>query len=135
VGLGPGGFRSGFSQLFDIAAPPGCPMALDAIGALWHHPPYKDAELVIADKVVFDDGAIQEIVVWRVPTPVPPSSHGFKYRLFYGFAGRRLVGYDNERGKGDHRHIEGREEPYQFRGWEPLIDSFLADVARIRNER
>jgi hypothetical protein len=55
------------------------------------------AELVIADKVVFDDGAIQEMVVWRVPAPVPPSSHAFKYRMFYGFPGRRLVGYDNER--------------------------------------
>jgi Family of unknown function (DUF6516) len=96
---------------------------------------HMDAELVIADKVVFDDGAIQEIVVWRVPTPVPPSNHGFKYRLFYGYAGRRLVGYDNERGKGDHRHIEGREEPYQFPGWEALIDRFLADVAQIRNKR
>ena len=93
-----------------------------------------NAELVIADKVVFDDGAIQEMVVWRVPAPVPPSSHGFKYRLFYGFAGQRLVGYDNERGKGDHRHVEGREGPYRFEGWETLIDDFLADVAQIRSK-
>ena len=92
------------------------------------------AELVIADKVVFDDGAIQEMVVWRVPAPVPPSSHVFKYRMFYGFPGRRLVGYDNERGKGDHRHNDGREEPYDFRGWEALIDDFLADVARLRSK-
>ena len=93
-----------------------------------------DAELVIADKILFDDGAIQEMVIWRVPMPVSPSSHGFKYRLFYGFAGRRLVGYDNERGKGDHRHVEDREEPYAFRGWEALIEDFLADVARIRSK-
>jgi hypothetical protein len=91
------------------------------------------AELVISDKVVFDDGAIQDIVVWRVPSPVTGSKHSFKYRLFYGVAGRRLVGYDNERGKGDHRHIDDREEPYGFRGWEVLIDDFLADVARIRS--
>jgi len=93
---------------------------------------HMDAELVIADKVVFDDGAIQEMVIWRVP--VPPSRHGFEYRLFYGHAGRRLVGYDNERGKGDHRHADGREEPYVFRGWEALIDDFLADVARMRSK-
>jgi hypothetical protein len=93
-----------------------------------------DAELVIADKVVFDDGAIQEMVIWRVPSPPLSSSHGFKYRLFYGYAGRRLIGYDNERGKGDHRHVEGREEPYEFRGWEALIDDFLADIARIRSK-
>jgi hypothetical protein len=92
------------------------------------------ARLVIADKVVFDDGAIQEIVIWQVPSPVPPSRHGFKYGLFYGYAGRRLIGYDNERGKGDHRHIEDREEPYLFESWETLIDDFLADVARVRSK-
>lgn len=96
---------------------------------------HMSAELVIADKVLFDDGAIQEMVVWRVPLPVPSSSHPFKYRLYYGFAGQRLVGYDNERGKGDHRHIEGREEPYRFESWTILIDDFLADVARIRSKR
>ena len=92
------------------------------------------AEVIVADKVVFDDGAIQEMVVWRVPTPIPPTSHGFKYRLFYGFPGQRLVGYDNERGKGDHRHIEGREESYVFLNWEALIDDFLADVAQMRSK-
>jgi hypothetical protein len=93
-----------------------------------------DAQLVIGDKVVFDDGAIQEMVIWRVPSPVPPSSHSFKYRLFYGYAGQRLVGYDNERGKGDHRHVEGREEAYHFCGWEALIDDFLADLGRLRSK-
>lgn len=90
------------------------------------------AELVISDKVVFDDGMIQEIVIWRVPEPVPPTDHGFKYSLFYGQPGRRLIGYDNERGKGDHRHRSGTEAPYKFRGWEALIDDFLADVANVR---
>jgi hypothetical protein len=90
------------------------------------------AERVISEKVVFDDGTIQEIVIWRVPSPVPPSHHDFKYSLFYGAPGQRLVGYDNERGKGDHRHIAGQEEPYDFRGWEALIDDFLADVAMTR---
>jgi hypothetical protein len=92
------------------------------------------AEIIVADKIVFDDGAIQEMVIWRVPTPIPPTRYGFKYRLFYGFPGQRLVAYDNERGKGDHRHIEGREESYFFTGWETLIDAFLADVARIRSK-
>jgi hypothetical protein len=59
---------------------------------------------------------------------------GLKYRLFYGFAGRRLIGYDNERGKGDHRHLNGREETYKFRDWEALIDDFLADVERLRKK-
>ncbi len=90
---------------------------------------------MIADKVVFDDGAIQEIVIWRLPAPLPKGSHGFKYRLFYGYPGRRVVGYDNERGKGDHRHVDRREQRYAFRGWEALISDFLADVARARRRR
>ena len=45
-----------------------------------------------------------------------------------------LVGYDNERGRGDHRHIEGEEQPYSFSTPERLIDDFLADVRRLRGE-
>jgi hypothetical protein len=51
-----------------------------------------------------------------------------------GRPGERLVGYDNERGKGDHRHIEGREEPYKFGSAEQLVKDFLADVRRQRGE-
>ena len=57
-----------------------------------------------------------------------------KYTLFYGRPGLRLVGYDNERGKGDHRHLEGREEPYTFTTPEALIEDFLADVKKLRGE-
>ena len=47
---------------------------------------------------------------------------------------RRLVGYDNERHKGHHRHLEGKEEPYSFSTPERLIEDFLADVRRLRGE-
>ena len=52
----------------------------------------------------------------------------------YGRPGQRLVDYDNERGRGDHRHIEGQEQPYSFSTPERLIDDFLADVRRLRGE-
>jgi hypothetical protein len=44
----------------------------------------------------------------------------------------RLIGYDKERGKGDHRHIRKMEQPHGFQGLETLIDDFLADVAAQR---
>jgi hypothetical protein len=69
--------------------------------------PYMDATLIIRDRRILADGAIIEVVVWRVPTPVPPTTHGLKYRLFYGKNSQRIVGFDNERGKGDHKHILG----------------------------
>lgn len=73
-------------------------------------------------------GGIVEMVVWQVPTPVPPSEHAFKYRLVFVRAGKRVVGYDNERGKGDHKHIGEREVPYRFVDIETLMADFLRDV-------
>jgi hypothetical protein len=47
--------------------------------------------------------------------------------------GKRLIGYDNEAGKGDHRHYRDREEVYQFTTPEQLIADFLADVHALRD--
>ena len=41
-----------------------------------------------------------------------------------------MVRYDNERGKGDHRHLGNTEEPYEFSDIETLVADFLADVSR-----
>ena len=57
---------------------------------------------------------IIEIVIWRVPEPIAPSEHPYKYRLAYLVDGKRIIGYDNERGKGDHQHFANSEEAYQF---------------------
>jgi hypothetical protein len=57
------------------------------------------AELLLEQRIDYDDGAIVEMVLWRVPFPVPPTTHGLKYSLFYGRPGVREVGYDNERAK------------------------------------
>lgn len=70
------------------------------------------------------------MVVWKVPSPVPPSTHRFKYRLVFVRAGQRLVGYDNERGKGDHKHVNGRELRYRFVDIDTLMRDFLRDVER-----
>lgn len=80
----------------------------------------------------FADGYILRMRVWEVPEPMPPSEHRFKYSLFYGRPGERVVLYDNERGKGDHRHYGEREEPYEFKDVDTLRSDFLADVQRVR---
>ena len=43
-------------------------------------------------------------------------------------AGERVVGFDNERGKGDHHHIGNNERPYAFVGTDRLIEDFISDV-------
>ena len=93
------------------------------------------AERVIRERIVFGDGAILEMKVWRVPVQVPGSRHMLKYSLFYGRPGERLIGYDNERGKGDHRHYGEREEAYAFVSIEQMLLDFQADVERLRGER
>lgn len=92
------------------------------------------ARLIIRDRRVFEDGRLIEIVIWKTPVPVPPTGHGLKYRLFYGCKGERILGYDNERGKGDHRHYGDREEPYVFSTMEQLLDDFERDVVAARGE-
>lgn len=76
----------------------------------------------------YDDGATIEMVIWEVPDAVAGSAHRYKYRLYYGYPGQRLVGYDNEAGKGDHRHVGESESPYEFVSAESFIEDFLADV-------
>ncbi|MGG1947911.1 DUF6516 family protein [Trinickia sp. NRRL B-1857] len=91
------------------------------------------ARSIHRSRMAFDDGAILEMVIWEVPTPVEGSCHRYKYRLFYGYVGKRIVGYDNERPKGDHRQVDGIEEPYSFTGPEDLIREFIAEVTRRRS--
>lgn len=93
------------------------------------------AELVIRECVVFGDGELAEMVVWKVPRPVPPATHFFKYRLVYIVGRRRILGYDNERGKGDHRHAGGVEEPFTFTTIDALLERFVAEVETIRSGR
>ena len=89
----------------------------------------------IADRrVVVSADAFIEIVIWRLPKPLPPSSHRFKYRLAYVVGETCVLRYDNERGKGDHRHSMSSEEPYRFLYVDRLLQDFEADVARWNHE-
>ena len=82
------------------------------------------------------DGFIQELVVWRLDKPVTGCRHLFKYRFYFGRDdGTCLVRYDNERGKGDHKHFMGKELPYIFRTLEAVFSDFNADINIILNGR
>jgi hypothetical protein len=72
------------------------------------------------------------VKLWLLP--VTGSAHRFKYSLFYGYPGRRAVAYDNERGKGDHRHLDAMETPYMFQSLDKLLADFEADVDALRAE-
>lgn len=50
--------------------------------------------------------------------------------MMYVLDGKRLVGFDNERGKGDHKHLDGKESAYRFVSVDQLLDDFIAEVER-----
>ena len=91
---------------------------------------YMPAVPVAKAKEVRDDGSIVEVVIWERDEPLQPSTHRYKYRLYYGAAGVCRVRYDNERGKGDHRHRGEHEEDYVF----TTLDRLLADFERDVND-
>lgn len=90
------------------------------------------ARLIYRIREAYENGVI-EAVVWEVPEPVRPSGHRVKYRLAYVVGGKRIVGYDNERGKGDHRHVRNAEYRYRFKDVPTLLDDFLKDIEEIES--
>jgi hypothetical protein len=93
------------------------------------------ADPIVNLKRVLDDGSIVQIRIWRLPRRSPERPHGLKYSLFYGLASQRIVGYDNEAGKGDHRHYHHEESSYRFVSLEKLIEDFWSDVSRERRKK
>lgn len=89
---------------------------------------------ILNQRKVFGDVVI-EMVVWQLPQTTSDRPHGYKYRLYCGRAGRCLVRYDNETGKGDHVHYGDDERAYRFVSLEKLIADFEEDVTRLIEER
>ena len=89
------------------------------------------AELLIRQRDELPNDVLVEIKVWRLPKADPERPHGLKYSLYCGRNGKRLVGYDNERGKGDHRHLGLKEEAYRFVTLDQLLEDFHADVRAV----
>ena len=89
---------------------------------------------LIRRRVVLAPDAFAEIAMWRVPGPVPPSGHPFKYRLAYVVGGECVLRCDNERGKGDHRHLAEQEFHYSFSTPDQLMLDFNADITRWNYE-
>lgn len=91
------------------------------------------ADLILKRRQLVSETAFLDLVVWHVPTPVRGSQHDFKYRLALVADGVCVLRYDNEAGKGDHRHtLGGKEEQYVFTDPETLVNDFLADVEAWR---
>lgn len=93
------------------------------------------AKLIYRDKILISDDIICELVIWQLPNNSKERPHGLKYRLHCGYRnGKCLIRYDNEHGKGDHRHYGEDEEVYKFETVEKLISDFIEDVKKATQE-
>lgn len=91
------------------------------------------AELLMRERRVLQAGFI-EVVVWKLPAPLSGSTHCLKYRLAYIVDGVCVLRYDNEAGKGDHKHVGTWQMPYVFDSVDQLLDDFLADIAAWKGD-
>lgn len=89
------------------------------------------AELLLDERHVLSESAFAELVVWRVPSPVRGSQHELRYRLALVVDGVCVLRYDNEAGKGDHRHVGKKEHAYQFKDASRLLADFWKDVEEV----
>ena len=85
-------------------------------------------------RIIYSESSFAELVLWQEPEPLAGSNHAFKYRLAYVVDGECVLRFDNETGKGDHRHFGGKEGHYGFSTPEKLIADFQRDIARWNNE-
>ena len=94
------------------------------------------ATLLYRSKLIYPDAFIREMIIWQLPEKTRERPHGLKYRLYYGDdEGKCIVRYDNETGKGDHKHINGSEKSYHFTNIENLIRDFQNDINIFRRPK
>ena len=93
------------------------------------------AMVLYRGKYIYSDGAVREMDLWQLPHKTPGRPHGLKYRLYYGLHdGTCLVRFDNESGKGDHKHAGSQEERYRFIDVETSVADFLAEIEKARRK-
>jgi hypothetical protein len=90
---------------------------------------------MLRQRLVLSETAFADAIIWRLPRSVPGSGHRYKYRLALVSDGVCVLRYDNEAGKGDHKHIGERQMPYRFIDLDALQADFWRDVEKWRNRR
>ena len=90
--------------------------------------------MLIRNRIAYGEELFAEIVVWLLPEPAQGSGHRYKYRLVLVAHGECVIRYDNETGKGDHRHLGKAEAAYRFSSLDKLFADFERDIRRYQNE-
>ena len=91
------------------------------------------AVLLYYKKEITIEGDLIKMKIWKI-NKSKDFPYGLKYSLVYIHNGKRILGYDNERGKGDHKHYFGKEEKYNFIDIDILSYDFVDEVKNIRRK-
>ncbi|MCL2829602.1 MAG: DUF6516 family protein [Betaproteobacteria bacterium] len=89
------------------------------------------ADLLKRERIHISGNRFAEVVIWALPSPLPGSVHSYKYRLAYVIDEICVLRYDNEAGKGDHRHMGEAQAPYLFTTLDALLDDFWDDLTKL----
>ncbi|CAI1000277.1 MULTISPECIES: toxin-antitoxin system TumE family protein [Serratia] len=93
------------------------------------------ATLVMKRRIWLDTNSLLSLVVWDVTPSIRGSNHKYKYRLAYVVKDECLLRYDNEAGKGDHKHLGIAEIPIEFIDINKLVDDFVTEVNQLRRPK
>ncbi|WP_025119044.1 MULTISPECIES: DUF6516 family protein [unclassified Serratia (in: enterobacteria)] len=93
------------------------------------------SQLVFQDRITLTDTEFVQMVIWFVEPSVRASVHHYKYRFAYVKDGICRLRYDNEAGKGDHKHLGDKQQPIKFTSPKALIRSFFDEVAQLREDK
>ncbi|MLE30497.1 hypothetical protein EBH50_11155 [Salmonella enterica] len=88
------------------------------------------SKAVMREIVPLSGNARDELVIWEVDPAVRASNHNYKYRLAYIVDNVCVLRYDNEAGKGDHKHIGNEEIATTFTTVQQLLADFWFDVRK-----
>ncbi|EAW6334765.1 hypothetical protein FGE58_24825 [Salmonella enterica] len=88
------------------------------------------SKALMREVVPLSDNSRAELVIWEVDPAVRASNHNYKYRLAYIVDSTCVLRYDNEAGKGDHKHIGSAEIVTTFTTVQQLLADFWADVRK-----
>jgi hypothetical protein len=129
-------FVKSLSMLIHWASSPSIAWLLDWLTTAWGVVIVSNmkARELFNRRVPVTEQAFAELVLWEVSEPIAGSKHRYKYRLAFVVTGKCVLRYDNEAGKGDHKHVRGREVKYRFVSPDKLVADFFEEVKRWRDE-
>ncbi|MEZ5534599.1 MAG: DUF6516 family protein [Thiolinea sp.] len=92
------------------------------------------AKSLLKERRILTENSFLDLVIWELTEPVPGSKHNYKYRLAFIIDGECILRYDNESGKGDHKHIMETEVSFTFSSLPQLVNDFMDDVEQWRKD-